>query len=184
MIAAEWGHLASMTLLFQSGRCNLEIKDDDDGATAILLAAKDKKWYSVELLSYHASPVATTNHGWSLLDYATHTQYQAPAHTLQHIQAAISEPDRARLLYRAWRITEARPNPPTGPAFLQRRLPRVELTFSDAGNEEEQEKLRAVVQFVVGMKEDGSVGGGMLKEHEVELMDMLLPVWDAERKRT
>jgi hypothetical protein len=49
------------------------------------------------------------------------------------------------------------------------------------GYEEEQEKLRGVVQYVVGMKEDGSVGGGMLKEHVMELMDMLLPVWDAER---
>jgi hypothetical protein len=35
------------------------------------------------------------------------------------------------------------------------------------------------------MKEDGSVGGGMLKEHVVELMDMMLPVvWDTERERT
>ena len=40
-----------------------------------------------------------------------------------------------------------------------------------------------MVQYVVGMKEDGSVGGGMLKEHVVELMDMMLPVWDAERRR-
>jgi hypothetical protein len=40
---------------------------------------------------------------------------------------------------------------------------------------------RAVVQYVVGMKEDGSVGGGMLQEHVVELMDMMLPVWDEER---
>jgi hypothetical protein len=55
-------------------------------------------------------------------------------------------------------------------------------TASEYEQEEQRVVRRAVVQYVVGMKEDGSVGGGMLKEHVVELMDMLLPVWDAERR--
>jgi ankyrin repeat protein len=183
MTCAAHGHLASISLLLQDGRCNLETKSHDTGATAILLAADRKKWDCVELLlSYHASPVATRNDGQSLHSLAMY--HQAPPRTSQLIEAAIFAPDRARLLYRARRINEARPNPPTGPAFLQRRLPRVELTFPDAGYEAGQEKLRAAVQHVVGMKEDGSVGEGMLKEHVVELMDMLLPLWDAERERT
>jgi hypothetical protein len=62
---------------------------------------------------------------------------------------------------------------PSAFGFLQRRC--------RSNDEEEQEKLRAVEQYVMGMKEDGSVGGGMLKGHVVELMDMLLPVWDEER---
>jgi hypothetical protein len=33
------------------------------------------------------------------------------------------------------------------------------------------------------MKEDGSVGGEMLKEHLVELMEMMVPVWEDERQR-
>lgn len=189
MLIAYYGHLASMTALLQDGRCNLGTKRTDTGDTAIILAADQEKWDCVELLlSYHASPVATNNLGHSLYDYAV--ARQVPPQTLQLIQAAISEPDRARLLHRVRRINEAQHNPATdGPAFFRQRaaddlpLPSVELTFPDVGYEERQEKLRAVVQYVVGMKEDGSVGGGMLKEHVVELMDMLLPVWDAERAR-
>lgn len=56
-------------------------------------------------------------------------------------------------------------------------------TADNEGEEEVEEQTvrRAVLQYVVGMKEDGSVGGRMLEAHVVELMDMLLPVWDKER---
>ena len=198
MLAAFYGHLASMTLLLEDGRCNLESKRTSTGSTAILLAADQKKWGCVELLlSYHASPIVIDNNGWSLHDTAV--DRQAPPHTLQLIQAAIFEQQRPRLLHRARRINEARHSPATdGPAFLRRRadddlpLPRVELSSAlptagaDAGDEEEQEGRmvrRAVVQYVVGMKEDGSVGGEMLKEHLVELMEMMVPVWEDERQR-
>ena len=113
-------------------------------------------------------------------DYAL--QYQAPSHVLRLIEAAISEPNHDRLLYRVRRINEARHSPVTGPAFLRHRgsspLPYVEIS-----DQEEDTVRHAVVQHVVGMKEDGSVDGGMLKEHVVELMDMMLPVWVAERER-
>ena len=195
MTAAILCNLASMTLLLQDGRCNLETESSSVWSTAILIAAGEQAWDCVELLlSYHASPIAVDDLPWNLLDYA---MYYAPPHTLQLIQAAIAEPDRARLLHRARRINEARHNPATdGPAFLRQRgsspLPRVELSVPIAGagngheegnSEEQQTVQRAVLQFVVGMKEDGSVGGGMLKEHVVELMDMMLPVWDVERER-
>jgi ankyrin repeat protein len=189
MLAAYEGHIAAMTLLLEDGRCNLEAKRTDTGASAIILAAVRKKWDCVEsLLSYNASPVATTNNGPSLHDFATHRQ--APPQTLQLIETAIFEQHRPRLLHRARRINEARHNPATdGPAFLRQRadnnlpLPRVELSSAlpTAADEDEQTVQRAVVRYVVGMKEDGSVGGGMLKEHLVELMDMMLPVWDTER---
>jgi hypothetical protein len=198
MIAAQRGRLGPMTALLQDSRCNLEAKETDIGFTAILLAAWNKKWDCVELLlSYHASPTATDDDGWSLHDYAL--DCQAPPQTLQLIDSAIFEQQRPRLLHRARRINEAQHNPATdGPAFLRQRadnnlpLARVEVSpvvptagaGAGAGNEAEQEERvvrRAVVQYVVGMKEDGSVGGGMLKEHVVELMDMMLPVWDAER---
>lgn len=67
MIAAELGHFAAMTVLLQDGHCNLEAKRHTTGATAILLAAHQKKWKCLELLLYHnASPIATTNAGISL----------------------------------------------------------------------------------------------------------------------
>jgi ankyrin repeat protein len=194
MTCAFYGQLASMNALLQDGRCDLEIKRPATGSKAILLAADQKKWDCVELLlTYHASPIAKRNIGWNLHDYAT--EYQAPSTTLRLIETAIFERERPRLLHRARRINEAQHNPVTdGPAFLRQRadnnlpLPRVELSqrllTAGPGNAGENECLtvrRAVVQYVVGMKGDGSVGGGMLKEHVVELMDMLLPVWDAER---
>jgi ankyrin repeat protein len=190
MICIYHADLASITDFLEDGRCDLENKARGTGDTAILIAAARKYWDIVELLlSYHASPIATRNDGHNL--HALATEHKAPPHTLQLIETAVFEHHQqqlARLLHRARRINEARHSPATdGPTFLRPRadddlpLPRVELTFPDVGYEEGQEKLRAVVQHVVGMKEDGSVGGEMLKEHVVELMDMLLPVWDEER---
>jgi hypothetical protein len=65
---------------------------------------------------------------------------------------------------------------------LSPALPAAGASVDSEAEQEERVVRRAVVQYVVGMKEDGSVGGGMLKEHVVELMEMLLPVWDAERQ--
>ena len=66
-------------------------------------------------------------------------------------------------------------------------LPRVELASSThihtPPHDETAEVQRAVVMHVLGRDQEGGKGGGMLKEHVVELMDMLLPVWDPERKR-
>lgn len=149
------------------------------------MAANQMKWDCVELLlSYHASPIAMRNDCRSLLDIAS--ENQAPPHVIQLIQAAIFDHERPRLLHHARYINDARHGLANAPA-LREGFPRVELSPPpppSAGNNEDNEQgvLHAVLRFTLGMKEDGSVCGGMMAEHLVELWDMMLPVWDAERE--
>lgn len=179
MLSAECGHLASMTLLLQDGRCSLEIKSRDTRSTAILLAADQKKWDCVEvLLSYHASPTATDDDGWNLQDYAVHCQ--APPQTLQLIQAAIAEPQRTFSLAKARHLSdtnhaiskaktkalkEARTRSETlsrvlakTPPYLKKRVkerqvevPRVELRQQPQDNENENDE-EGEKQMVAVMK--------------------------------
>jgi ankyrin repeat protein len=174
MESVVYKNMAPMAMFLKSGRCNLEIKAYWTKYTAILLAACGKKWDFVELLlSHHASPIAKDYSGQSLLDLAT--KGQAPLQILHLIQDTLFDRERPRLLYRARTINNAMKivNSPV----LRKRLPRVEVS-AVSGNEE---VLHAVLQYTLGMKEDGSLGGGMLEEHLVVLWDMLLPVWDEER---
>ena len=189
MWAAQHNRGDLLSLLLRTDDCELEKKTKDTGDTAILLAAAaaptttPPSWFCVEqLLLYGASPMAKNNEGEDLL------ALKPPAHLARTIEASIVDHNRGHLLYRLRQINEYAHDIKVIKAKYPHMVPRHSvlpcfelIRRRGVGNEEEE--LSAVLQHVVGLHENGSLGGGLAKKKLLKLLDMLLPSWDPERKR-
>jgi hypothetical protein len=202
LVAARKGHVEKVKLLLQDARTDVD-RQDHFGSTALSKAVQGGHWKVVRLLlEAHGDPTLTDNFGespwtyWSKLPLSVSISSEEVYLLLESLSTA---PTRARLLHRARRDLEEGVGIGGGAEegvgaglYALGLLPSPDMATEEGGEEmtEEEEKLRAVLAYVLDVQEEGeeeegngSSGGrqGMLKEHVAELMDMLVPAWDAAR---
>ena len=107
MIAAAHGPMATLHALLDDGRCDLEAprRGRRGGQTAILLAAKGRKWGAVEALLAHGADPTVVWPGRAsflkrtVLDYAR-TDPTCPPELLARVESTVHEAERAAVVYR------------------------------------------------------------------------------------
>lgn len=185
------------------GMIDLEAKGKN-GHTALMLACKDPDTLAAAvelLLQGGADPRKNEVTGHCPLALVIGEEDQKKKSL---IVAARAEPERARQLHKVRYLLERMPEPERRTTTTitttivtpkpvvtvgrhgkrKRKRKREEVEEEDEVAEEEGEeegRLVGVIEYVVGR--DGSWKKRMLDAHFLELMDMMLPPWDAERTR-
>ena len=192
------GHIRCVVMLIDRGGDALDLSAKDDGGrTALFKAAFHGHTDIAQLLvQAGADPTIPNNSGETALDAAGHCNDQL---CIPLLEAALIEPQRSRLLFKARALLEAahathkartdaqtkgHPAPlqqqaaiAAAPIYLKQRvaqaqeLPRVAIQHNH--HEEEQEKLAACVKYALGLEGGGGV---VLFEGEEPAVGMLWEV--------